>query len=260
MSALELAIAALNLGVFGAHVLMPWRLAEGEESARRRWALVAPLLLATSLVASLLALGARPDSAIAWGLTHPITGSTPARSISLVMAALALADLFTVFAWRRFDARVWRALAAIGALALAAQALGAELLRTGDGPVRGAAGILAAAALRMPLALAAVEVATGLPRRLTLAAAPALLLLALVWPAELRAALGRYLVTLVAAALLLALSRYAPPSLRRATAVAGLLLALLFLARSAAVSRTLGSHETAHEYDLEPQQRAVPRP
>ena len=112
MIALELAIAALNLGVFGAHVLMPWRLAEGEERARYRWALFAPLLLATSVVASLLALGLRTDAAITWGLTHPITGSTPARSISLVMAALALADLFTLFSWRRFDFRVWRALAA----------------------------------------------------------------------------------------------------------------------------------------------------
>jgi hypothetical protein len=258
--ALEVAIAALNLAVFGAHVLMPWRLAEAEGEERRRWALVAPLLLATSVCASLLALGLRPEAALAWGLTHPITGSTPARSIALVIAALALADLFTLVSWRHFDSRVWRSLAAIGALALAAQALGAELLRTGDGPVRSAAGLFAAAALRMPLALAAAEAATGAPRRLALAAAPALLLLALAWPAPLRAGLGRDLVTLYAAALLLALARYAPPALRRATVAAGLVLALLFLERAADVSRTLGMRETAHEFELEPAQRPAPRP
>jgi hypothetical protein len=248
--ALELAIAALNLGVYGAHVLQPFRLAEGEERARRRWALLAPALLATSLLATLVAVGMRAEEAAAWGLTLPWTGSAAARAISVVVVALAMADIVLAVSWRRFDPAAWRALSALGALALAAHALGAELLRIGYGPWTGTAAILLSAALRTPLALAAAEVAAGAPRRWPLAAAPCLLLMALLWPDALRAAIARDIATLAAAALLLAGARFVPERLRRPAAAAGLVLALLFLARAGELSRTLGTHETVHEFEL----------
>jgi len=250
--ALEMTVAAANLLVFGAHALAPLRLAAADEPARRRWAVAAlPLLLGSALL-TLFAIGSRPDDAIAWGLVHPIDGSAPAKAIALVGAALLLADGVLFVSWRRFEPSAWRALAALGFLALGAQALGAELLRIGYGPWSGTAAVFLCAALRAPLALAAAETAAGSPRLWSLVAGPALVLLALFWPASLRMALARDLATLAAAALLLAGARFAPPSLRRLAAAAGLVLALLFLARSAQLSRTLCVHETVHEFELQP--------
>jgi hypothetical protein len=252
VSALELAVAAVNLVVFGAHVLVPRRLADADEAARRRWAFVALPALLAAVVLTVFTIGLRPDEAIAWGLVHPVSGSTPARAIALATAALALADAFLLFAWRRLEPAAWRALAAFGALALAAQCVGAELLRIGYGPWSGTASVFLAAALRAPLALAAAEVAAGAPRLWPLVAAPSLVALAFLWPAALKLALARDLATLAAAAALLALARFAPASLRRAAAAAGIVLALLFLTRSAELSRTLGVRETAHEFELRP--------
>lgn len=250
--ALESAVAAFNLVVFGAHALLPFRLAKAEERWRRLWAVLAPLLLLSACIATAWAIGRRPDDAIAWGLTHPFRGSMAARLIAVALAAAALSDLFVLATWRRLDAVAWRFHGAIGALALAAQAMGAELLRIGDGPWSGTAAILAAAGVRAALALASAETVTGGPRLWSTIAGPSLLALLLLWPAVMRAALSRDLLTLGAAALLLVGARFAPASLRRPAAVAGVVLALLFLARATEQSRTLGGRQQLHEYELEP--------
>jgi hypothetical protein len=124
-----------------------------------------------------------------------------------------------------------------------AHALGADLLRIGWGPAGSFALLLFAAMLRLPLALASAELMVGPPRAQTLAAGPALALAFVVWPPELRASLRPDLLTLGAAVLLLASARFTPPRLRRATAIAGLVLAVLFLARAAERSRALGQRE-----------------
>ena len=263
--AVRVAIAALNLVVFGLHALWPLRLARSAgaspgaagddpaERARRLWAAVAPLALVAAAMATVWAIGRRPDEAIAWGMTGVVEGSLPTRLIALAVAAALASDVLVFFAWPRLEPNAWRFHAAIGALALAAQALGAELLRIGWGPWSGTAAIFVAAALRALLALAAAEVALGPPGKLTLAAGPALLALFVVWPQELRGALRADLFTLGAAIALLVVARYAPVSLRRAAAVAGLLLALVFLARSAELSSVFGVREELHEFELEPE-------
>ena len=262
--AVRVAIAALNLVVFGLHALWPLRLARSagadpgaaekvpDASARRLWAAVAPLALLAAAMATVWAIGRRPDEAIAWGMTGVVEGSLPARLIALAVAAALASDLLVLVAWPRLEPNAWRFHAAIGALALVAQSLGAELLRIGWGPWSGTAAIFVAAAIRALLALAAAEIVLGPPGKLSLAAGPALLALYLVWPRELRGALRADLVTLGAACVLLAGARFAPGSLRRGAAVAGLVLALVFLARSADLSSSLGVREELHEFELEP--------
>jgi hypothetical protein len=252
MIALELLAAGFVLAVFGAHALYPFRLAGGEEPARRAWALAAPALLLAAVTLCVWSLGRRPDEAVAWGLTHPLRGSMPAQLVALALAAALVSDLVVVFAWARLEPLAWRLHGALGALALLAQTLAAELVRIGWGPWRGTAAILAAAALRAPLALAAAELAVGPPRWCTTAAGPALAALALLFPAALRQALASELATLGAAAALLAAARFLPASLRRPAGAAGVLLALLFLARSADLSRVLGSGDELHEFELAP--------
>ena len=250
--AVSLSVAAFNLLVFGAHALLPFRLARAGERERQLWAALAPVLLVAACGATAWTIGRRPDEAIAWGLTDPIHGSMPARLIAVALVAVAFSDLFVLFAWRRLEPIAWQFHGVLGVLALAAHALGAELLRIGWGPCSGTFAILAGAALRVPLALAAVEVALGAPRRWALGAAPALLGLALLWPAAMRLALARDLVTLAAAVALLAAARFVPESMRRAAAIAGIVLALLFLARSTELSRAMGTNEQLHEFELEP--------
>lgn len=250
--ALSTAVSAFNLAVFGAHAFLPFWLAGGEERARRLWATLAPILLVAACVVTAWEIGRRPDEAIAWGLTHPIHGSMAARLIAVALAAVALSDLLVLFTWKRLEPAAWRFHGALGVLTLLAQSLGAELLRIGWGPWTGTAAILAAAALRAPLALAATEVAVGAPRFWSAIAGPSLLVLALLWPSMLRRALAGDLVTLGAATLLLVAASFVPASLRRTAAISGILLALLFLASAAEKSRTLGGREQMHEYELEP--------
>lgn len=237
------AVLALNLLVFGAHAVVPFRLARAE-APRRLWAYAAPAALFAALLATLAAVARRPDEAVAWGLTHPLTGSLPARLIAVAVAALVLGDLVVAAGWRRLEPAGWRALGALGALGVAAHGLGSELLRIGWGPAGpGLPLLFAAAALRLPLALAAGELVAGGPRLWTPLAGPALVAAARLWPAALRGGLAADRLTLAAAALLLLAAPFVPRRLRRAAGFAGLLLAVLFLARAGEVSRVLGTGE-----------------
>jgi hypothetical protein len=237
-------VLALNLAVFGAHAVLPFRLATAEPERRRWWAFAAPAVLFGALVATGAEIARRPDDAIAWGLTDPWTGSTPARLIAVVVAALVLGDLVVAVGWRRLEPAGWRLVGALGGLAVLAHALGSELLRIGWGPVPVASAVLVAAAvLRVPLALAAGELVAGAPRLWTPLAGAALVAATRLWPAELRAALAADRVTLGAAAVVLVAARFVPRRQRRAAGVAGLALAVLFLARAAEVSRILGGTE-----------------
>jgi hypothetical protein len=241
---LTASVLALNLVVLGAHAIVPFRLATAEPARQRLWALGAPAALLAAFLATLTAIGRRPDEAVAWGLTLPWHGSLPARLIAIVLVALLLADLVAAVGWHRLEPGGWRLVGTLGALAVLAHALGAELLRIGWGPAPVAlAALLAAAALRAPLALAAGELVAGAPRLWTPLAAPALVAAARLWPGELRAALAADRPTLAAAALLLLAARFVPPRLRRAAGFAGVALAVLFLARAAEVSRVLGGTE-----------------
>lgn len=235
------AALAFNLAVYGAHAALPFRLAAAEPSWRRRWALAAPLTLGASLLVTAAAIARRPDEAIAWGLTHPLDGALPARMIAVVLAALLVADLVVAAGWRRLEPAAWRVLGLLGLAAAFLHALGSELLRIGLGPTRlDAAVLLAVAALRLPLALAAGELLAGAPRWWVPVAGPALFAATRLWPASLRQALADDQWTLVVAALLLVGARFVPPSLRRIAGLAGWTLAVLFLARAAEVSRILG--------------------
>jgi hypothetical protein len=252
MTPLTLLVLAVNLLVFGAHAILPFRLATGAERVRRRWAVVALPVLLAALVGTAVALLRRPDEAIAWGLVDPIRGSTPARLISLAVAALVLADLLLAVGWRRFEPAAWRVLGALGLLAAAAETFGSELLRNGWAPLPSLVALFAAAALRLPLTLAGGELLAGTPRLWAPVAGPALFLAARLWTPAMWSGLGNARWTLAAAALLLLGSRFAPQSLRRACGAAGLLLAVIVLARSAEVGRILGSHETVPDVLVSP--------
>lgn len=242
-------VLALNLVVFGLHVLVPLRLAvAAEDGSKRAWSLAAPAALLTAVLVTALAIAYRPDDAIATVLTFPIRDSIPARLIAVVLSALALVDCGTVFAWRRLEPAAWRVVALFGLLGVAAHAFGSELLRIGWGPGGSATRIVLAALLRLPLALAAAELVLGRPRWFCPLAAPSLLAAAWIWPGEAKQALGSDLLTLLAAVALLASARFVSPVLRRLTGTAGLLLAILFLARSAEMSRVLGGTETAPQF------------
>jgi hypothetical protein len=234
------AVLTLNLLVWGCHAYLPWRLAAGDERWRRTWATAALPALGLSAVATFALLRFDPDPAVAWALTGFAEGSLAARSIGVATAGLALSDLLLVLGGARLGAREWRLAGVFGALGLAVQTWGAELLRIGWGPVPTPTGLLLGILLRLPLALAAAELVAGPPRRWTAAAGPALAVAWLLWPSALRRAMALDLLTLGAAIALLLAARRVPPSLRRATGVAGLLLAVFFLVRAGAVSSILG--------------------
>lgn len=236
-------VLILNLVVFGAHARLPFLLASASEGSRRAWALVAPPALLASLVATAATIFRRPDEAIAWGMTGPFARSMPARLLALTVLALLLADLVVALGWRRLERDGWRILGLLGALGCMAHALGADLMRIGWGPVGSLTVLLLGAALRLPLALAGAELLTGPPRRFTLVAGPALALAFATWPGALRHGLRADLPTLAAAVLLLTAARFTPPRLRRAAAIAGFLLAVLFLGRAGQQSSSLGQRE-----------------
>jgi hypothetical protein len=238
------AALAFNLVVYGAHAVAPFRLAGAEGDRRRLWTLAAPLALVASFIVTVAWVARRPDEAIVWGLTDPLTGSLPARLIAVAWVGLALGDLVAAAGWRRLEPAAWRVLGALGVLGALFHTLGSELLRTGAGPTGGSlATLVAMVLLRLPLTLAAGELLTGGPRLWGPIAGPSLVAALWSWPAELRAALGADRITLLAAAALLLSARFVPASLRRVAGWAGFALATLFLARSAEVSRILGATE-----------------
>lgn len=233
----------LNLAVWGAHALLPFRLARGPEAARRLWALAALPAVGLSVVATALALSFDPDPAAAWRLHEVLRGSRPALVVALGGIAVVGADLIVALGWRRFEPAAWRATGALGALGLAAVTFGSELVRIGAGPVPGGLALLGAAALRAPLALAAAEAAAGRPRWAAPLAGATLPLAVALWPAALRAVLGADRLSLVAACLLLLAARWLPARLRRPAALAGVALAALLLARAGDLSQALGTVE-----------------
>jgi len=242
----------LNLGVFGLHAVAPFRLATAPDPRRRWWAMTAlPALLAAVVVTAIL-VTRRPDEAIAWGLAEPLRGSVPSRWISLCVLALIVVDLLLATGWRRFEAGAWRLVGVFGVLGALAHTLGSEMLRNGSAPLPATLPLFAAAVLRVPLTLAAGELALGPPRLWTPIAGPALWLATRLWTPDMWVGLGAIRWTLLAAALLLLVSRFVPSSLRRATGAAGLVLAALALAQSAEVGRILGGNDMLPDFLLEP--------
>lgn len=239
-------VLLVNLLVWGAHALLPFRLAENvAPAARRAWALAALPALGLSVVATALGLRLDAEPAVAWGLHELAAGSRSALVVALAVGAAALADLVGLAGWRRLEPAAWRAWGCVGGLGLVAVTWGSELMRIGWGPVAGLGAVLGAALLRLPLALAAAETLAGPPRWAAPLAGLALPAAVALWPRGLRAALGADLPTLAAAAVLLVAARWLPPRLRRAAAAAGVLLAVLLLDRAGAISQALGTVERA---------------
>jgi len=237
-------LLALVLVAWGAQAVAPWRLRRGDNpdppAARRLWGHAAlPLLLAGALGA-LLYVHDRPDAALGSGLT-PILATLPGRLLLLLLAALLVADLILALGKSRIETLGWPLAAGLSLLFLAAASLAGELLRVGDNP-RGPLPLLfAAAGCRLLVTLAAGEgLAPGRPL-LAIPAGLALPLYVLCLPPLLQAALatrGAW-ITLAAAALLLLVARWLPPSLRRPTLLGGVLLAALVLSQATDLSQTL---------------------
>lgn len=237
-------VLLVNLVVWGAHALLPFRLAEtGSPAARRAWALAALPALGASVIATAFGLGRDPEPAVAWGLHELAAGSRSALVVALAVGAAALADLLGLAGWRRLEPAAWRAWGCLGALALLAVTWGSELVRIGWGPVAGLGAVVGATLLRLPLALAAAETLAGEPRWAAPLAGLALPTAVALWPAELRAALGLDWLTLGAAVALLVVARWLPARLRRAAVAAGVLLAVLLLDRAGTISQALGTVE-----------------
>lgn len=252
MNALAVALQWLILGL---HVVVPWRLARetappsGPDAGgpgpgptlserRRLWALIAtPLLLAAAL-AGLFTLGVRLDAALAWGISWP-----PRSLAALVLIAasvgVGLSNLILFAGHEKLEPVGWRIAAALAVALLAASSFAGELLRLGRGPAAGLTGIAVGTVVRIALALAAGEAAAGRVRHFATAAGLALPFLLTAFAAPVRATLGADILTLGAATLLLLAARFLPASLRRAAAIAGILLAALFLERTGDLSMAL---------------------
>ncbi|HZF09585.1 MAG TPA: hypothetical protein VFE33_12415 [Thermoanaerobaculia bacterium] len=237
-------LLALILLAWGAQAVAPWRLRRGDTpenpAARRLWGHAAlPLLLAGAL-AALLYVHDRPDAALGSGLT-PILVTLPGRLLVLLFAALLLADLILALGKSRIETLGWPLAAVLSLFFLAAASLAGELLRVGENE-RGPLPLLfAAAGCRLLLTLAAGEgLAPGRPL-LALLGGLALPLYFLCLPRLLQARLaaGGEGITLAAAALLLLLARWLPASLRRATLLAGVLLAAFVLSRAGDLGQSL---------------------
>jgi hypothetical protein len=241
--ALAAAVLVLNLVVWGAHALLPWRLARSEGRGPRLWPALALPAVGLSFAGTAAVLRFDPDPAVAWGLTGFADGAPAARVLAVLALAATLADCVLLVGGPRVEPRGWWLAGALGVAALAGATLGSELLRIGWGPVPRPVALYAAAALRLPLALAAAELAAGAPRLWTPVSGPGLLAAWLLWPLALRRALGADLLTLLAAAALLVAARFVPARWRRAAGIAGLLLAVLFLTRAGAVSAILGDRD-----------------
>lgn len=240
---LELLTVGLGLVVFGAHVVVPWRLAAGASGLEKVWARAALPALGLAVAVAVLAVRMAPDAAIAWGMTGGGVGALALRLLTIGLVALVAVDLLATFGAARLGRREWLVAAAIGVLTLALQTLLAELLRIGWGPVPRYGALVGSALLRMPLAVAAGELVAGRPRLATTVAGPALAAAVALWPRSLLSALGPDLLTLAAAVPLLLAARFLPRSLARLAGTAGVVLATIFLARSASTSAALGTVE-----------------
>jgi hypothetical protein len=224
--------------------VLPFRAAAAPADGRRRlWALAALPALGASAVATAIALRSDPEPAAAWRLHDLFAGSRPALFVAVAGGTLLVGDALLALGWRRFEPAAWRVLGILGTLGLAAATLASELVRIGWGPVPAAAALWGAAALRLPLGLAAAELFVA-PARWSRWIAPlagiSLAIAVELWPARLAASLGADRLTLDAAVALLVAARLVPARFRRAALGAGLALAALFLARAGHLSHTLG--------------------
>ena len=229
------------LAAWGAHAGAPWRLAHGGAGPRRLWRLAAPLLFALGFIASLRLAAADPDRAVAAGLGALPFGSRLAAWASLAALAAAAADAVVAAAGERLEPWGWRLAALLAFPALAVFAWTSELMRAAAGAAEATAPLVAAAACRAAVGLAAADLAV--PGRPVWAPAAGLgaALYALFVPAPLGAALLAQgdLLTLGAGAALLLVAPFAPARLRRAAAGVGFLLAAIGLARAGALSADL---------------------
>jgi hypothetical protein len=229
---------ALQIFALGANAVQPFRLARGTERERGLWSLlVLPLLLAALLVA-LLHLRAASDAALAAGLSWPPQARV-ARLLLVGLFAGAGGAVLTAIGGRKFEPAAWRVAGGLAVVLAAAAALAGELLRIGGGPAGGLGPILLGAAGRLALTLAAGESALGRPRWLALAAAVVLPLSYLAMPEVVRQPLRPDLLTLGAAALLLAAAPVLPRPFARPAAAVGVALAAIYLAQMAHVSEML---------------------
>jgi hypothetical protein len=237
-------LLALILTAWGAQAVVPWRLRHGDSpdqsATRRRWGHAALPLLLTGALAALLYVHDRPDAALGSGLT-PFLVTLPGRLLLLLFVALLVADLILALGKSRIETLGWPLAAILSLFFLAAASLAGELLRIGENERGPLLPLFAAAGCRLLLTLAAGEgLAPGRPL-LAIPAGLALPLYFLCLPQTLQAALavrGQW-ITLAAAALLLLLARWLPASLRRATLLAGVLLAALVLSQAGDVGQTL---------------------
>ncbi|HXU32470.1 MAG TPA: hypothetical protein VN851_18030 [Thermoanaerobaculia bacterium] len=252
---LESSIAALCFALIvfaaGAHAVVPWRLRRTAPETRHSWALAAALLLALAALAFLTLVGRSEDAALASGLV-PFSASRLSLAFGTTAAALCLADLLLLFAWRRLEDRAWPLLALFGAVVIVTQAFTLAALAGGDGkaslpPLALRAAVLAA------LALAASEAITSKAPRLAPFASLAglgLPLFAFTLPQPVREpflAAGGLAFLGAAAALLFATRFSLQPHRRRALALAGLILAGFAWAKAVNIAGALAEQLPAVE-------------
>jgi hypothetical protein len=238
---LETVSTVVGLAAWGAHAAVPWRLARQPPEARRLWRLAAPPLLAAGVAAGLWRIAAAPDRALAAGIATLPLGSRFAAWICLTIFALAAADGLIALGGARLEPLGWRLASLLGCAALGSSVLAAELMRA-EAPVSQATPtLLAAAACRAAVGLAAADLLSPGRPVATPAAGIAAALYPLLLPRPLLRALVAHGVvfTLGAAAALLLLARFVPRRLQRLAVAAGLLLAGLGLARATELSAAI---------------------
>jgi hypothetical protein len=252
---LETLIAALccTLIVFaaGAHAVVPWRLRRSTPEARRPWALAAAPLLALAALAFLTLVGRSEDAVLASRLA-PFAASRVILALGTTAAALCLADLLLIFAWRTLENRAWQLLALFGAGVVVTQAFALAALAGGDSKAPVTV-IALRAAILAALALAASEAITSNAPRLAPYASLAglgLPLFAFALPKAVREPFVSTggLAFLGAAAALLFATRFAPnPNRRRALALSALLLAGFAWAKTVDIAGALAEQSTTVE-------------
>lgn len=231
----------------GAHAVVPAHLTGTSSAAGRAvWARAGlPLLLALAL-GTLVRARLAPAPFVGAGLL-PV-GPSPVTTVALVaLGTLGLVDLFVALFHRRLEVGGWWLLAGLGGFGLAAWSAFEEAARIGSGPAISLEPYLASVVLRCGLGLAAGELVFTRPRpRLAQAAglvgaacAAGLWFTTSPWVQRDLAAAGDPL-TLAAGVLLVGAGPFLPARFRRLSAVLGLALVALFLARAGAVSEQLG--------------------
>lgn len=230
------ATAAMLL-VFGAHVLVPARLAT-HTAARRSWSVACLPALGFAAGAALAVIALRPELALAVGWGEATFARYLGRALVVLIPALVLADLVVVVTWRRLEAPAWRILAGFALLPLALAAMTGELLHRGETATT-LWPLLVGAAARCGVAVAVAEAVAPAPRSgrpwWSLAGGVGLPVHALSLAPGVAARLvdSGAVLTLGAGSLLLLAAPGLPRRLRRPAVGAGLLLAGLWMAQTA---------------------------